>query len=297
MLVRADPLKGGFGSPLEEAPTSDSEFSLLHSADRFLQTLARIRSDVASSMQRALSAGRFAKQAAVNSLVWLAESAREEPINPQRCTLIFIPGFLGPAGSLRHIALTGREQGFNVHIVGVNLHLQSITTNAELALQEVQKLIEKIHRLKNGDPIPAHILMLVGFSMGGLVVKKMLSLNPLQEHVATVVLLGTPNNGSRLARLFPFLPSCREASDETFIHALNQHVDERYVAVSAGHDEVVPRTSSTLNGDTDGKGRNIVLEEAEGHLALTEDPLVTRRFYDLLRQTSHEEKMRRGIAT
>lgn len=137
--------------------------------------------------------------------------------------------------------------------------------------------------------------MLVGFSMGGLVVKKMLSLDPLQEHVAKVILLGTPNNGSNLARLLPFLPSCREASDETFLRTLNGHIDERYVVISAGYDELVPRESSVLNGESNDQGSNVIFEEAECHHALTEDPRATRRFYALLHDASREEKMRRGI--
>lgn len=222
--------------------------------------------DLSEKARHVLEIARFVSAAVWDAIANLQDFAKPDiSLDPNKSTLVVLPGFSTPAGSLRTLIKTGRERGFNINPVKLRLSISSITSNAVRTVQAVRTLEEKIDNMA-----------MLAFSMGGLVARKALQIDP-ELPISRVITLGTPHQGSVLAQHLQWIPSCREAADPVFIASLAGPADSRVVSIAARADEIVPPENSVLAGAS-----NITIEEAGTHHSLIENPVVLKRIFEVI---------------
>jgi len=95
-------------------------------------------------------------------------------------------GWLGRAGQLRPLARNLKAAGFDVELLGYPTAFGSFEGALEIARLAARRVADR----------PLH---LIGYSFGGLVMRALAAENP--PGLISLLLVGTPNEGSRLADL------------------------------------------------------------------------------------------------
>jgi len=192
---------------------------------------------------------------------WRAGFA-EPPLarDPHRPALLLIAGFMCNRAAWRPLLDSGRLREFNVATVNLEPILGDIDDYAEVVHRAVETL-----RAATG----AARVVLVGHSMGGLACRTYLRRHG-DAHVARVVTLASPHQGTILGRLGHGRNAQQMASGSRFIRQIaadDRGRWARFTTVATRDDNlVIPRSSPLLPGS------NQVVIDGVGHLALLEDP-------------------------
>ena len=188
-----------------------------------------------------------------------------------RLPVIFVPGWSMNRACMGLLRIRLRRDGWQ-HGVGFNY--RTLRGDVQRAAEELKEAVERTCRITG-----ARRVVLIGHSMGGLVIRAYLKHCEGLERAASVITLGTPHQGSKLTAisLDPMLQDLRPQS--AFLEELDTedpipgNVD--FTAIYSSFDHLIVPAS---NGYYAGVG-NIVVEGV-GHNAL----LWSSRVYELVRE-------------
>jgi pimeloyl-ACP methyl ester carboxylesterase len=200
----------------------------------------------------------------------------DPPPAPADAPVLLLHGVMCNAGvwspMKRHLA----EQGIApIYALSYGPPLASIDRFAD-------QVAEKIAAIRKATG--AEQLIIVGHSMGGLVARAYMRRYG-SAHVRRVVTIGTPHEGSMLAKLFPGRSLAQMRPRNAWLAELRNATVERespIVSLWSWHDSMVaPQTSSVLE-----RAENIALMGI-GHNALLTDPQVMSRVADEIKRAAH----------
>lgn len=166
-----------------------------------------------------------------------------------------------------------QKRGYQTHTI--DLKPNSGTADLQELAQQVKQYIDKNFTLDEK-------IILVGFSMGGLVTRYYLQrLNGIKK-VDKYVSISAPNNGSILAYLLPFKGIQQMRPDSNFLQDLNQDVKEKLNSLKSlifwtPIDTMIIPADSSLMGI--GKEISIPLQI---HKWMSRDRRVMEQIYDFL---------------
>lgn len=144
-----------------------------------------------------------------------------------------------------------------------------LTTDVRATAQDLAVAVEKLVRESGADKV--HV---IGHSLGGLITRYYVQRMSGHEHVHTVVTLGTPHQGTVLARAGSVLPLVRQLRpDSDLIMELNEPApdcDTRFIAFHSDLDQLILPTRNARIVHPDLRVRNVPVRGI-GHMSLTND--------------------------
>ncbi len=187
--------------------------------------------------------------------------------SPDATPILLIPGYCCNRAMWRDFRRRLRASGRQVATVTLEPPFAGIDALAQKLEQRIGLLLAQTGARK---------IALVGHSMGGLVARAYLAQRG-EEHVATLLTIGTPHRGSTLARLAAGRCGREMEPDSSWLAVLNRRESTIPThCVWSAHDEfIVPQSSAGLPG-----ARETVLP-LYGHLALSQAPEVFQFLLDL----------------
>jgi triacylglycerol lipase len=139
--------------------------------------------------------------------------------------------------------------------------LASIPALAQMLHTEIQQI-----RTETG----AEQLILVGFSMGGLVASYMSEYLAQPGEIAKIITIGTPFEGTRLATLGLGENAAQMLPDSDFVKALTERIQQSnipyYCVASQMDNQIIPWQSALATHDL--PASRLLLCDASGHLGL-----------------------------
>lgn len=131
---------------------------------------------------------------------------------------------------------------------------------------------------------------IVGHSMGGLVARYYVQRLDGHERVHTVVTLGTPNEGTKLAEIVPHPLARQMRMGSDLMYELTQPVrncDTRFVSIWTDLDQsIIPKENAKIT-HPDLKARNVFVRGV-GHMSLPVDGRVIHEITSSLAQLDHD---------
>ncbi|WP_298422192.1 alpha/beta fold hydrolase [Rhodoblastus sp.] len=181
---------------------------------------------------------------------------------PGETPILLIPGYCCNRAMWGALERRLRAAGRTVASVTLDPPFGGIDELAEALGKEIDRLLARTGAQK---------VALVGHSMGGLIARAYLARRG-PEKVASLVTIGAPHHGSRLARLGPGRDAREMEPDSPWLAELNRHAPTvpTHCVWSAGDEFVVPRDSARLEG-----ARETTLA-TPGHFGLLRAPEVFR---------------------
>jgi pimeloyl-ACP methyl ester carboxylesterase len=160
---------------------------------------------------------------------------------------VLVHGYLAHRGWLGLLARRLRRQGFRTVNWGYPTLFRSVREPASRLRRALNELATRDGGGAVGDGGPLHLVV---HSMGGIVARAALE-EGVPDRLHRMVMLGTPNGGSEVARrLAPWLggisPPVRElsAGDEGIVHSLGVPVGIEIGVLAARYDLLVSQTST-----------------------------------------------------
>ena len=144
-----------------------------------------------------------------------------------------------------------------------------LTTDVRATAQDLAVAVEKLVAESGAEKV--HV---IGHSLGGLVTRYYVQRMGGHEKVHTVVTLGTPHQGTKLARAGSMLPLVRQLRpDSDLIAELNEPApdcDTRYIAFYSDLDQLILPSRNARIEHPDLRVRNVPVRGV-GHMSLTND--------------------------
>ncbi len=199
---------------------------------------------------------------------------------PDRPAVLLIHGFMCNRAAWRPLLNSGQLSECNVATVNLTPIFGSIDSYADVVRDAVEAL-----RRHTG----AARVILVGHSMGGLAARVYLRKHG-DAHVARVITLATPHQGTVFGRLAAARNARQMAEESQFLRYLHEDDRGRYAkffCVGTRDDNlIVPRASALL------PGAKQHLLDGVGHLALIEDPRAWSIVVDEIRAHAGSQAVR-----
>jgi triacylglycerol lipase len=144
-----------------------------------------------------------------------------------------------------------------------------LTSDVRATADDLAVAIEKLVEESGSEKV--HV---IGHSLGGLITRYYVQRMGGHQHVHTVVTLGTPHQGTALARAGSVLPLVRQLRpDSELIAELNEPApdcDTRFLAFHSDLDQLIVPTRNARIEHPDLQVRNVAVRGI-GHMSLTND--------------------------
>lgn len=144
-----------------------------------------------------------------------------------------------------------------------------LTSDVRATAQDLAVAVQKLVEESGAEKV--HI---IGHSLGGLITRYFVQRMGGHEHVHTVVTLGTPHQGTVLARAGSVLPLVRQLRpDSDLIAELNEpapECDTRFIAFYSDLDQLILPSRNARIEHPDLRVRNVPVRGV-GHMSLTND--------------------------
>jgi triacylglycerol esterase/lipase EstA (alpha/beta hydrolase family) len=195
--------------------------------------------------------------------------------------ILLIPGYGGSLGALKPLASELEGAGYTVFYPDLG----------EMK-GDLKKYSEKVGELIKDSGERGERISIVAYSAGGLVARGALEDNELAQYIGRVITIGSPHNGSEVARLGSLIGgeicplSCRQMSpDSDYIRELMRpHDKERWLSLRSSFDEVVtPSESSILSGASNYEISSLCGEEGVTHSKLVSNKSTARIIISFLK--------------
>lgn len=192
--------------------------------------------------------------------------------------VLLLPGYGGSVSSLSALADRLRSAGRDVTVVTLPDQAQGdLTTQADALGSAADATLARTG---------ASSVDLVGYSAGGIVARLWVNEGGGASHVRRLVMLGTPNHGTDLARFGTLVPgscpvACQQlATDSALLSRLDREgIPAGVVALSVWttqDDVVVPPQSAVVEGVPSPSLQSICAVDTVNHSRLPTDPLAQR---------------------
>jgi len=207
----------------------------------------------------------------------IVDQARPGPV-------LLVPGYGGSVSSLSVLADRLRSAGRDVTVVTLPDQAQGdLTTQADALGAAADAALERTGAVS---------LDLVGYSAGGVVARIWVSQSGGAAHTRRLVMLGTPNHGTALARLGTLVSgsctiACQQlATDSAVLSRLEREPLPAGVGSlslwTTQDDVVVPPQSAVLDGVPSPSLQSICPLDAVNHTRLPTDPFAQRLVQEAL---------------
>ena len=208
-------------------------------------------------------------------------SDKELNVNYSANNILLIPGFGGSLNALKPLA--GELEGAGYKVIYPDL--------GEMK-GDLIKYSDKVGELIKDSGERGERISIVAYSAGGLVARGALDDSKVEQYIGRVITIGSPHNGSEVARLGSFLGgeicpiSCKQMSpDSDFIRELMRPNDkDRWLSIRSSFDEVVtPSESSILSEVSNLEISSICGEEGVTHSNLVSNKSTARLVISFLK--------------
>ena len=208
-------------------------------------------------------------------------SDKELNVNYSANNILLIPGFGGSLNALKPLASELEGAGYTV-----------IYPDLGEMKGDLKKYSDKVGELIKDSGEKGERISIVAYSAGGLVARGALDDSEVEQYIGRVITIGSPHNGSEVARLGSLLGggicpiSCKQISpDSDFIRELMRPNDkERWLSIRSSFDEVVtPSESSILSEVSNLEISSICGEEGVTHSKLVNNKSTARLVISFLK--------------
>lgn len=161
--------------------------------------------------------------------------------------VIFAHGILRSGKDMRFLEKGIKGEGYATIAVNLPLTFGSLEDGCKSLHIQVARIIKKFNKVH-----------FVGYSMGGLVIQKFLSLNPI-DNLGNCIFIATPNRGSKLANIASMFPGVarifKPLKDLTTNRKLDdvfKHHKEMKVGIIAGNKNKIIFSKLFMSPTSDG---------------------------------------------